>query len=102
METATLSTHQKALSINLDHKVYGTLAEIGAAQEVARWLFRVGGAAGKVGPLGHVAVLAARELVPGLRVGAAQPLRVRALFVEVGATDFNHAQDPNGTNCPVC
>jgi len=48
METAQLSTHQKALSINLDDKVYGTLAEIGAAQEVARWLFRVGGAAGSI------------------------------------------------------
>ena len=42
------STHQKALAINLDQKVYGTLAEIGAAQEVARWLFRVGGAAGSI------------------------------------------------------
>ena len=48
MDTAALSTHQKALSINLDDKVYGTLAEIGAAQEVARWLFRVGGAAGSI------------------------------------------------------
>ena len=28
--------------------MYGTIAEIGAAQEVARWYFRVGGAAGSV------------------------------------------------------
>jgi hypothetical protein len=42
------STHQKALSLNLDEKIYGTLAEIGAAQETARWLFRVGGAAGSI------------------------------------------------------
>ena len=48
MDTAKLSTHQKALSINLNDKIYGTLAEIGAAQEVARWLFRVGGAAGSI------------------------------------------------------
>ena len=41
-------THQKALSINLDDKIYGTIAEIGAAQEVARWFFRVGAAAGSV------------------------------------------------------
>lgn len=41
-------THQKALAINLDDKIYGTIAEIGAAQEVARWYFRVGGAAGSV------------------------------------------------------
>jgi len=41
-------THQKALSINLDDKIYGAIAEIGAAQEVARWFFRVGAAAGSV------------------------------------------------------
>jgi hypothetical protein len=41
-------THQKALHINLDPRWYGTIAEIGAGQEVARWFFRVGGAAGTV------------------------------------------------------
>src|SRR5262249_58063023 len=41
-------THQKALRINLDHSKYGTFAEIGAGQEVARWFFRVGGAAGTI------------------------------------------------------
>src|SRR5512135_3110181 len=40
-----LDTNQKALQINLDAKRYGTFAEIGAGQEVARWFFRVGGAA---------------------------------------------------------
>ncbi len=39
---------QKAFQINLDAKKYGTFAEIGAGQEVARWFFRVGGAAGTV------------------------------------------------------
>ncbi len=41
-------THQKALRINLDPRWYGTIAEIGAGQEVVRWFFRVGGAAGTV------------------------------------------------------
>src|SRR6266496_5173843 len=41
-------THQKALHINLDGTKYGTFAEIGAGQEVARWFFRVGGAAGTI------------------------------------------------------
>src|SRR5258708_31549973 len=41
-------THQKALRINLDRRWYGTIAEIGAGQEVVRWFFRVGGAAGTV------------------------------------------------------
>jgi hypothetical protein len=43
-----LDTHQKALHINLDSSKYGTFAEIGAGQEVARWFFRVGGAAGTI------------------------------------------------------
>ena len=34
-------TGQKAFQINLDAKKYGTFAEIGAGQEVARWFFRV-------------------------------------------------------------
>jgi len=42
------STHEKALRINVDAAKYGTFAEIGAGQEVARWFFRVGGAAGTV------------------------------------------------------
>src|SRR5580704_14066712 len=41
-------THQKALQINLDPSKYGTFAEIGAGQEVARWFFRVGGASGTI------------------------------------------------------
>jgi hypothetical protein len=47
MENAT-GTRQKALALNLDAKTYGTFAEIGAGQEVARWFFSVGGAAGTV------------------------------------------------------
>ncbi len=43
-----LGTHQKALQINLDPSKYGTFAEIGAGQEVARWFFRVGGASGTI------------------------------------------------------
>ena len=48
MPDEVLSPHQKALRINLDAKRYGTFAEIGAGQEVARWFFRVGGASGTV------------------------------------------------------
>ncbi len=43
-----LDTHRKALSINLDAKIYGSFAEIGAGQEVARWFLRVGAASGTV------------------------------------------------------
>jgi hypothetical protein len=43
-----LETNRKALQINLDAQKYGTFAEIGAGQEVARRFFLVGGAAGTI------------------------------------------------------
>src|SRR4051794_20480858 len=43
-----IGTDEKALHINLDSAKYGTFAEIGAGQEVARRFFHVGGAAGTV------------------------------------------------------
>jgi hypothetical protein len=45
---AELSTHDKALRINIDAARYGAFAEIGAGQEVARWFFLVGGAGGTI------------------------------------------------------
>ena len=42
------TTEEKALRINLDPQAYGTFAEIGAGQEVARWFFRVGAASGTI------------------------------------------------------
>ncbi len=42
------NTERKALQINLDPRRYGSFAEIGAGQEVVRWFFRVGGAAGTI------------------------------------------------------
>jgi len=43
-----VGTNKKAFQINLDAKRYGTFAEIGAGQEVARRFFHVGGASGTV------------------------------------------------------
>ena len=43
-----IGTDEKALQINLDPAKYGTFAEIGAGQEVARRFFRIGGAAGTI------------------------------------------------------
>ena len=48
MARQALETEQKALEINLDESVYGTFAEIGAGQEVARYFFQVGAAAGTI------------------------------------------------------
>jgi hypothetical protein len=43
-----LTTNRKALTINLDGTKYGTFAEIGAGQEVARLFFHAGGASGTI------------------------------------------------------
>ncbi len=48
MTDESIDTHNKALKVNLDPRWYGTFAEIGAGQEVVRWFFRVGGAAGTI------------------------------------------------------
>ena len=39
MDNTASSTAQKALKLNLDAVTYGSFAEIGAGQEVARWFF---------------------------------------------------------------
>jgi hypothetical protein len=46
--TTVADTHQKALGVNLDATSFGSFAEIGAGQEVARWFLRVGAASGTV------------------------------------------------------
>jgi hypothetical protein len=46
--TEKLDTHHKALTVNLDASSFGSFAEIGAGQEVARWFLVVGGASGTV------------------------------------------------------
>src|SRR3954464_2802559 len=43
-----IGTNKKAFQINLDRKRYGTFAEIGAGQEVARRFFQVGGASNTI------------------------------------------------------
>lgn len=48
MARQTLEPEQKALEINLNSKIYGAFAEIGAGQEVARFFFKVGAAAGTI------------------------------------------------------
>ena len=46
--TEKIDTHHKALTLNLDPSTFGSFAEIGAGQEVARWFLTVGGASGTV------------------------------------------------------
>ena len=48
MDYQLLKTEQKALEINLNNAIYGTFAEIGAGQEVARNFFQAGAAANTI------------------------------------------------------
>jgi hypothetical protein len=48
IEREVLDTTRKALFINLDDSIYGSFAEIGGGQEVARCFFQSGGASGTV------------------------------------------------------
>ncbi len=43
-----LTPEEKAREINHSRLYYGTIAEIGAGQEVSRWFFQAGGAAGTI------------------------------------------------------
>ncbi|SHJ66411.1 hypothetical protein SAMN04488028_101831 [Reichenbachiella agariperforans] len=48
MESGVHTTKEKALSLNLNESIYGSLAEIGAGQEVASNFFKAGGASGTI------------------------------------------------------
>jgi len=48
MADEPIATIQKAFSFNMDKDKYGTIAEIGAGQEVSHFFFRAGGAAGTI------------------------------------------------------
>jgi hypothetical protein len=43
-----LGTKQKALAINLDPKIYGSFAEVGAGQDVAAYFFKAGASSGTI------------------------------------------------------
>ncbi|MGJ8638037.1 MAG: TonB-dependent receptor [Opitutaceae bacterium] len=47
-EPRAINTYQKSLAINLDERIYGVFAEIGAGQETANCFFRASGSAGTV------------------------------------------------------
>lgn len=48
MNPRPLTLEAKALEVNLNKRLFGTFAEIGAGQEVVRHFFQVGGAAGTI------------------------------------------------------
>lgn len=112
---------EKAFAINLDGSRYGTIAEIGGGQEVARWFFRAGGAAGTVAETisaydmavsdhryGHATRYVSRERVEAMlkreydhlveRLGASRGEKTAFFaFADTVATrSFSHVTDGTG------
>src|ERR1700733_9154698 len=48
IHNTNIGTKQKALAINLDPKIYGSFAEIGAGQDVAANFFKAGASSGTI------------------------------------------------------
>ena len=63
------SVKAKALRINLNEHIYGTFAEIGAGQEVARHFFRSGGASGTIAKTMSAYDKAFSDAIYGKKVG---------------------------------
>ena len=80
MAQERLDTNQKAQRINHDAKRYGTFAEIGAGQEVARCFFRAGGAAGTVAKTISAYDMAVRDAIYGATERYVSRRRLRAML----------------------
>lgn len=89
------NTLEKALRINLDEKKYGTIAEIGAGQEVARHFFLAGAAAGSIAKTISAYDMKFSDALYGIQEGGryvSKP-RVRAMLEK----EFNLVIDRVGT-----
>ena len=89
-------THQKALHINLDPRWYGTVAEIGAGQEVARWFFRVGGAAGTIAKSMSAYDMAVSDAVYGEVDRYVSEARLQAMLDHEFALNIDRLGDSRG------
>jgi len=66
MSTQPITTQQKAQAVNRSGRWYGTFAEIGAGQEVARWFFQAGGASQTIAKTISAYDMAVSDAVYGL------------------------------------
>src|SRR5882724_1496339 len=82
----SLDTSGKAQQINQDARRYGTFAEIGAGQEVARWFFRAGGAAGTVAKTISAYDMAVSDAIYGPTDRYVSRRRLQAMLQREGAT----------------
>ena len=93
---AGADTLQKALQINLDPRWYGTIAEIGAGQEVARWFFRAGGAAGTVAKSMSAYDMAVSDAVYGKSDRYVSKGRLQAMLDHEFELDVDRLADQRG------
>ena len=91
-------TLQKALQINLDPRWYGTIAEIGAGQEVARWFFRAGGAAGTVAKTISAYDMAVSDAVYGRSGRYVSSQRLQAMLEHEFALNMDRLDETRGDN----
>lgn len=89
------STDNKALRINLDEKKYGTIAEIGAGQEVARHFFIAGAAAGTVAKTISAYDMQFSDAIYGVQQGGryVSSSRVQAMLEKEYALVLNRVGD---------
>ncbi len=92
-------THQKALRINLDPRWYGTIAEIGAGQEVVRWFFRVGGAAGTVAKSISAYDMAVSDAVYGKAERYVSVGRLQGMLDKEFQLNVDRLGDERGDSC---
>jgi len=74
-----LDTKRKALKINLDERIYGSFAEIGAGQEVARNFFTAGAASGTIAKTMSAYDMAFSNAIYGKEEGGRYVSRSRVL-----------------------
>jgi hypothetical protein len=98
MANERLDTSQKALQINLDAKRYGTFAEIGAGQEVARWFFHVGHAAGTVAKTISAYDMAVSDAVYGPTERYVSRQRLKAMLDHEYGLLLERLEDKRGGN----
>lgn len=78
--TEAHDTNAKALALNLDSSAYGAFAEIGGGQEVSRWFFHVGGAAGTVAKTMSAYDMAVSDAIYGAGERYVSRERLRAML----------------------
>src|SRR4051812_334497 len=96
VQDGLLDTHRKALAINLDPRRYGTFAEIGAGQEVVRWFFRVGGAAGTIAKSMSAYDMAVSDAIYGKADRYVCRPRLEAMLAHEHALNLSRLEDTRG------